>query len=98
MGKHQQNIVWLNCSFPNFSELKVVKDLSYFDKGQIVMARWNGKVCGMFLVSRHKNLPTVIQGATKPNLATGCWAAKATMGMWASEGHLGDGEEGRLIF
>ncbi len=47
MEKHQQNIDWLNCSFPNFSELKVVKDLSYFDKGQIVMARWNGKDCGI---------------------------------------------------
>ncbi len=39
MEKHQQNIDWL--------KLKVVKDLSCFDKGQIVMARWNGKDCGI---------------------------------------------------
>ena len=57
-------------------EMDRSKDLSNFDKGQIVMARRrsghlrNGKACGVLPVSSGEYLPTVVRGGTNHKPAT----------------------------
>ncbi|ROL42707.1 hypothetical protein DPX16_14114 [Anabarilius grahami] len=56
------------------------KDLSDFDKGQIVMARRLGQSISEMarpVVSSGENLPSVVRGGTNHKWGKGCWAAKA---------------------
>lgn len=48
-----------------------------YDKATESEYLWNGKACGLLLVSSSKNLPTVVQGGTNHKLATGHWVPEA---------------------
>ena len=60
----------LMCGVLDAGEMGRSKDLSDFDKGQVVMARQlgqsisNGKACGVLPVSNGEYLPTVVRGGT----------------------------------